>query len=224
MAESKGRRMTYTDRIQWQRHHNALVERELLKQARNPNTFLVIHGGKSLNKQLPPHLDRPTDDYDTWARHPRARMDKMEDILDEKVGMDMFYEKETVITGTNKKVYRVFSRLTGDAVVDYMEAPNKKGYYKIISGVRWETLEHAKKVYEKILKNPEWKFRWKKARTDLNRILQFERELKKTSKTPSKTTTNLHLPYDRYHSSHRGFYSGLGQRNQGIRNVITGRY
>jgi len=178
MGERIGRTMTYADINKWRKEHDALVKRHVYKQAKSKKTFLVMHGGKSLNKQLPSHLDRPSNDYDAWAKQPRQRMDQMEDTLDKAVGSDMFYEQETVLAGTNKKVYRVFSRITNDAVVDYIKAPNKKGYYKIIGGIRWETLEHAKKVYEKILKDPATSMQRKnKSRKDLNRILAFEGKL-----------------------------------------------
>jgi len=181
MTERIGRRPTYADKFALQFKHNALIKRHIMKQARKPDTFLVIHGARALNKHLPSHLDRPTKDWDSWAKKPKLRMDKMEDALDKAVGSDMFYEVETTITGTNKKVYRVFSRLTNDAVVDYTKAPNKKGYYQIIGRVRWETLAHAKKVYQKILKDPQFKFRWAKTKIDLNRILEFEGTLKKVA-------------------------------------------
>jgi len=183
MPEQRKRPMTFSDRMQWQLQHDALVKSKVMKQAKSNKTFLVIHGGKSLNKQLPQHLHRRSNDYDMWAKKPQERMDKMEDSLDKAVGADMFYEESIPMAGSNKRVYRVMSRITNDAVVDYINAPNKKGYYKIMGGVKWETLDHAKKIYRKILNDPTTgKERKRKSQVDLNRILQFEGKLKQANK------------------------------------------
>jgi len=144
----------------------------------------IIHGAKSLSKQLPPELRRPTKDWDLWARNPQQAMDKLEDDLDKASGGDYYYEKTVPLIGSKKgeMVYRVISRITGEEVADFMKTPNEKNLYRVIGGIRWETLAHAKKVYQEILKNPQTRFdRKAKARGDLNRILAFERQLNKGS-------------------------------------------
>ena len=141
----------------------------------------TVHGARALNKQLPPTLQRPTKDWDLWARNPQQAMDKMEDQLDVASGGDNYYEQVVPLIGSQagEMVYRVISRITGEPVVDFMKTPNHKNLYKIISGIRWETLEHAKLMYQKILSNPACMHRWAKARGDLRRIEAFERQLGK---------------------------------------------
>jgi len=179
MTESKGRKMTQADKFKWQTKHDKIIKSEFLKQAKSKDTFLVIHGARALNKQLPPKYRRPTKDWDTWAKKPKVRMDKIEDRLDFLVKCDMFYEKQIsvdeTITGKKGKVYQVYSRLTGEPVVEYMKVPKGKGYYKVIGGIRWQTLDHAKMIYKSILQEQNKKHRWAKTRRDLNRIEAFER-------------------------------------------------
>jgi len=140
----------------------------------------IVHGAKALNKNLPQNLQRPTKDWDLWAKNPQVAMDKLEDDLDKASGGDYYYEKTEPVIGKNENVYRVISRITGEVVADFMKTPNEKNLYRVISGIRWETLAHAKKVYLEILRNPQTRFdRKAKARGDLNRILAFERQLGK---------------------------------------------
>jgi len=116
----------------------------------------------------------------------------MEDVLDQAAGRDLFYEVTIPLTGSTKKVYRVMSRVTGESVVDFMTLPTKKKkFYKLVSGIRWETLEHAKGVYKKILKDPKFNFRWNKAREDLRRIEAFQRSLERTNQQPNRTSPYL---------------------------------
>ena len=155
-----------------------LAEKTILKFTKKKKH--IIHGAQALNKQLPPELRRPTYDYDLWAKKPRLAMDKLEDLLDKAYGFDAFYEEAIPLADNpNQMVYRVVSRIDGREVADFMKTPNEKNLYKVIGGIRWETLEHAKKAYKRILANPNLRHRWMKARDDLRRIEAFERQLKK---------------------------------------------
>ena len=141
----------------------------------------TVHGCRATNFWLPQNLQRPTQDWDLWSKNPAKAMDVLEDELDKEAGGDYFYEQTVPLIGsaTGEKVYRVVSRLTGKEVADFMKLPKEKNLYKVVSGIRWETLNHAKKTYIKILQDPSLHHRWSKARTDLNRILAFERSLGK---------------------------------------------
>ena len=140
----------------------------------------VVHGGKAIMKQLPPEFGRPTRDYDLWSRKPKEHAFELQALLDKKTGGDNFYDASIPLSGSNETVYRVVSRLDGKEVADFMKMPGKtKGLYKVIGGVRYETLEHAKEVYRSILNNPELRHRHSKSARDLDRILAFERSLKK---------------------------------------------
>lgn len=153
----------------------------------------IVHGGQALNRQLPPNLYRPTKDWDLWTKNPQQAMDKLEDELDKEAGGDYFYEGTLPLSGSwsGETVYRVISRITGEAVAEFMKTPNHKNLYDVIGGIRWETLEHAKMVYEKILRDPLTKpDRKAKSRRDLNRILAFERQLE-SGKVGGKQIPNM---------------------------------
>ena len=66
--------------------------------------------------------------------------------------------------------------------------------YKLISGVLYETLEHAKKIYRGILAYPALRDRWQKSRGDLNDIIAFERQLKNGEKKTSHTISDVKIP------------------------------
>ena len=140
----------------------------------------VVHGCKSVNKQVGPAFSRPTRDWDLWSRRPKEHAFELQGLLDKQTGGDNFYDSSIPLTGTNETVYRVISRLDGKEVADFMRMPSKtKGLYKVIGGVRYETLDHAKRVYREILNNPQLRHRHGKTVRDLERILAFEKSLKK---------------------------------------------
>jgi len=142
----------------------------------------VVHGAQSVNQQVSDPFRRPTFDYDLWANRPEKESDILQNTLDKKIagGRDQFYAEKWNVAGSTEFVYRVKDRNTGEVVADFMKMPGKtKGLYKVIGGVRYETLEHAKEVYRSILNNPELRHRHSKSARDLDRILAFERSLKK---------------------------------------------
>jgi len=153
----------------------------------------VIHGRKSLNTQMPKPFHRQTSDWDIFSKTPKAHMESLDDRLDEAVGYDAFKEATIQLMDSNQTVYRVVSRRTGEEVADFMLTPPGLKY-KLISGVRYETLEHAKMVYRRILANPRLRDRWVKSRGDLNDIIAFERQLKNGEKKTSHTISDVRIP------------------------------
>lgn len=147
----------------------------------------IVHGRQALNKQLPKNLHRPTDDWDLWDRTPERDADKLQGFLDKKAGWDRYYKKSIPLTGSKQKVHRVIDRISESEVADYMKTPKRKKLYKKIGGIRYERLDHAKKVYKKILKDKELAFRHPKAQYDLYTIEQHEKKLNgNKKKLPSK--------------------------------------
>ena len=132
-------------------------------------------------KQLPKEYGRTTFDWDLWTKRPHYEADILQKSLDKKLagGKDQFYEEKWDVAGSNKPVYRVKDRASGQVIADFMAMPSKtKGIYVVIGGVRWETLENMKKVHRKILSNPEMRHRHSKSRQDLQLIEAFETGLK----------------------------------------------
>jgi Mor family transcriptional regulator len=144
----------------------------------------IVHGGKAIMKQLPAAFQRPTRDYDLWSRNSKRDAFELQALLDKKTGGDNFYDSSIPLAGSNETVYRVVSRIDGKEVADFMKMPGKtKGLYKVIGGIRYETLEHAKQQYRLILNNPQLRHRHSKSARDLERIIAFERSLKKGEPT-----------------------------------------
>lgn len=138
----------------------------------------VITGSVALNKQL--HIKRKPSDIDIWTKRPSYHMDTMEDKLDEHCGCDMFSENVLPIAGKEGKyVYQVvMNAIGGQNVVDYSLLP-RGVKTKVIAGVRYEKVEHAKKRLKKVLECPDCRHRWGKTRSDLKRIEAYERRMKK---------------------------------------------
>ena len=156
-----------------------VLDKTVLKHTKKHKN--VIHGRKSLNSQLSEPFHRRTNDWDIFSKTPKAHMISLDNQLDEAVGYDAFQEATIQLMDSDKIIYRVISRRTGEEVADFMLSPPGLKY-KLISGVRYETLTHAKKIYKGILSNPALRDRWAKTRGDLNDIIAFERQLKNGEK------------------------------------------
>lgn len=154
------------------------VDETIIKHTKKHSN--TIHGAKAVNIHLPEELRRPTSDWDIWSNKPQQHQDSLEKDLDKMAGYDAFHKSEIELSGSAQgMVYRVVSNFDGKEVADFMKTP-KGAKYKRVSGVRYETLEHAKKVYKEILNDPYMNYQRKqKTQRDLERILAFERKLGK---------------------------------------------
>ena len=137
----------------------------------------IVHGARAINKQLPPEYQRKTKDWDLFSRNPKQSSIYLEQKIEKAIGVDAFEQSQIPLTGSDEIVYRVVSKTTGEEVADFMKTPNHKNLYKVINGVRYETLAHAKQTYQKILDDPIYMHRWSKTQRDLNAIESFERKL-----------------------------------------------
>lgn len=171
MAERKGRRCTYKDVENFRRNKESIVDATILSFGRNRKQ--AIHGCRAVNAQVSERFKRPTYDYDMWSTKPEHSMDKMEDILDNKFGCDMFHEDVIPFQGIpNMLVYRVIG--PDGEVVDY-SLPPPGARVKKFGKDFYETLEHAKTAYHGILNNRRISYKRKlKARQDLRRIEEYE--------------------------------------------------
>ena len=166
------------------------INKEILKTTREQQW--IVHGARALNKQLPKKLYRKTDDWDFFSDTPKKSSILLEREIENEIGMDAYKQDQLPIAGGVGTVYRVISKETGEEIADFMKTPNHPNLYTTISGIRWETLEHAKLAYRRILSNPACIERWDKARRDLNRIEIFERKINK--KTSRKTISKSEIP------------------------------
>ena len=139
----------------------------------------VVHGARALNKQLPRRLYRRTEDWDFFSNNPRISSRMLEAKIEAVTG-DVFQQDRLPLVNGKGYVYRIISKDTGEEIADFMQTPNHKNLYKVIGGIRWETLEHAKRSYLRILSEPHHSYsRYAKARRDLARIEAFEGKLKR---------------------------------------------
>lgn len=165
-----------------------MLDKTVLKHTKKHKN--VIHGRKSLNIQMSEPFHRPTRDWDIFSKTPKKHMTSLDNCLDEMAGYDAFQESTIPLLDSDRTVYRVVSRRTGEEVADFMLSPPGLKY-KLISDIRYETLAHAKKIYKGILANPALRDRWVKSRSDLNDIIAFENQLKKGKE---KTTQISRIP------------------------------
>ena len=157
-----------------------IIEETILKQAKKKKH--IVHGCRAVNKQLPPEYHRRTRDWDFFSKTPKASSLALEKKIEEAIGYDKYNQDVLEALGTRENVYRIVSKDTGEEIADFMKTPNDKNLYVTISGIRWETLEHAKMAYRRILSNPIYQQRWGKARQDLHRIEAFEQRIGKKQK------------------------------------------
>ena len=130
----------------------------------------IVYGARAVNAQLPPHLQKHTEDWDIYSKKPHSDAVETEKELDESYGGDFFYVKPAKHVGT----YKVKSKVTQDTIADYTQ---KRGKVPTINslGVSYTTLSFSKKKFKQSLKNKENRFRWVKDNEVLQRIGLAER-------------------------------------------------
>ena len=136
----------------------------------------IVYGRQAMNVQLPGFLKAYTKDYDIYSKNPKKSANVMQARLDREVacGEDVFFMKAAQHKGT----YRVMNKgpdrrkNTEDdyEVVDYTKS-SQRVPYRVIDGVRYESLGSIERGKKKILKDPESSYRHEKDRGDLQRIV-----------------------------------------------------
>lgn len=134
----------------------------------------IIYGARAINKQVPKHLRKHTEDYDIYSKTPRRDARQTERALDKKFGGDFFSVKPAVHPGT----YRVNSNINKVTYADYTDYKDKIPF-KTIQGKKYVDLEYIKKGIRKTLKDDTAKFRHEKDRDALRRIQAGEKAKKR---------------------------------------------
>jgi hypothetical protein len=163
--------------FQSERYDKSLVDKTIEDETRRKQW--IVHGAKALNKQVTPEFQRRTKDWDLFSESPKQSSLHLERQIETAIQKDIFDQAEIPLTASSEIVYRIVLKSTGEEIVDFMKTPNHKNLYTVIGGIRYETLEHAKEMHEKVLANPIYSHRWDKARRDLNAIESFEKKLDK---------------------------------------------
>lgn len=167
------------------------VDRTVLKEIKGRK--LILFGARSLNRQLPPFLQKETKDYDVilTKRDPKKVARSLEKKLDKKFKGNVF----VVEKGKAPGVYKVKNVLGKEGVIDVVKSDKRVPFVKR-RGVRVSTLAFEKSKIKESLSNPEAKFRHDKDRERRDRIRIFE-NLKKRRGVISrkkKSTKNRFAP------------------------------
>ena len=141
----------------------------------------IIYGARAINKQVPMHLRKKTDDYDIFSKTPKKDALETERALDKKFGGNYFETKPAIHPGT----YKVISRIDKVGYADYT-IPDKKIPFKVINKKKYVDMEYVKKHIKQTLKDPEAKFRHAKDTDALNRIKLAEKLKRKKRVTPKQ--------------------------------------
>lgn len=135
-------------------------------------TKRVVHGGRAQNAQLPRFLNRPTKDWDIFAKNPKKAAENMEKFLDKRFREDKFSVKK----GFTKrlKVHKVVSNKTGEGVIDY-SIPDRVVKTIAKRRIRFASLKDQKEKAISTLKEKLAPFRRVKDLDLLKRIKKFEK-------------------------------------------------
>ena len=129
----------------------------------------IIFGARASNAQLPPHLQKHTEDFDIFTKKSKKEAEQMEKKLDKAYGMD----SHRVERAQHKGTYKVKSNVTGRTVADY-SSQGKKPNFKKILGVKYADLPSIKRKISKTLRDEASAFRHDKDRETLQRIKLHE--------------------------------------------------
>lgn len=130
----------------------------------------VIYGERGLSMRFPRYLQRPTQDYDIYSPNPRKDAHQTEKKLDQRFRGDYFFVKPALHSDT----FRVTARANQETYADYTKKP-KHLKHDTIKGKNIIDITIERKAREKILRNPEYEWRWGKDRDALNRIKIYEK-------------------------------------------------
>lgn len=137
----------------------------------------IIFGARATNEIFPKFLDKQTEDYDIFTKTPKKTARKIERKLDKKFKGNYFEIKTTIFPGG----YKVVSRVTKRNVVDYIPIPKDKLKSRKIGGIRYATIDTAKKNIKTALSDPKSKFR-KVRDLELRQRIKIFEKLKRQGK------------------------------------------
>jgi len=149
-----------------------------LRDSSNPQ--MIVFGTKAINAYLPDWLDKETKDWDVVSVGDSKKLaDKLEGMLDRQYGNDFFSVESAIHPGT----FRIRSKVTGVVVAD-ISLKDRNIDFKRIKGVNYATLDWLEKEAERLIADPEAKFRRPKD-TDTLRRIRVHRTHKKRQRSRS---------------------------------------
>ena len=143
----------------------------------------IIYGARSIQAQNN-LFARDTKDWDVFDKNPKKVAKIVEKILDKQMKGDYFYTQEAMHKGTWKVKGIGKDQIKGteddESIADYSKL-EKGTPFVIKNGVRYRKLREEINAKKKSVADPEFEFRHKKDKDDLNRIkgyLKVQRLLK----------------------------------------------
>ena len=132
----------------------------------------VVYGARSIQAQNN-LFARNTQDWDVFDTNPKKVAQLVEKMLDKQMKGNYFYSEEAMHKGTWKVKGIGNDRIRGtkddESIADYSKL--EKGVpYVIKNGVRYRKLREEIKAKKRSVADPEFEFRHKKDKDDLNRI------------------------------------------------------
>jgi hypothetical protein len=136
----------------------------------------VLYGAQSLNRNVSGFIKRPTQDYDIMINNPQAHARHLERSLDRRMGGDFYKVKPAMHKGT----FKVCTKTGKERCIADFSSPAD---FKDLAttereGIKMSSLKFEKSRRKKILKDKEYKFRWNKAKRDLE-MIKYQEEINK---------------------------------------------
>ena len=138
------------------------------------NTKAVVVGSKALNKQVGGLYAKPTDDIDIVTKNALKQAKKLENQIDNRYRSDMVDIHPAEHPGT----FRILSNYGVKDVADFT-IPTRKIKSVKIKGVKYQSLNDIIKDREKILRDPQSKYRHDKDRMTIAKIKAYQKSIKK---------------------------------------------
>lgn len=147
----------------------------------------VVFGARSVNRQVPKHLESSTQDYDVFVKgDPKKTAKRIEKKLDKKFGGNFFKVKPALHEGT----YKIISVTSKKGIADVSQHPKEKIKVVKRKGVKFAHLDFQKKKIKQSLADPKSKFRHDKDKFSRLRIKLSEQK-KHTKHKPRKRRGGL---------------------------------
>lgn len=151
-----------------------------LHDTRNPH--MIVFGAKAVNAHLPEWLDKETKDWDVVSvGDAKGLADKLESMLDQRYGGDYFGVEPAIHPGT----FRIKSKVTGVVVAD-ISLKDREIAFKRVKGVNYATLGWLEEEAERLVNDPDAKFRRSKDTDTLQRIRVFRKSRRKAKSRVSR--------------------------------------
>ena len=178
------------------------VNKIILQEIRKEKA--IVFRARSVNKQVPKHLQVHTEDYDVLVKgDPKVLARKIERRLDKRFKGNFYEVQPAQHPGTQK----IINRFSGKGVVDTSKQKGKVSFVKR-KGVRYARLRFQEKKIRQSLSDPKSKFRHQKDRFTRDRIKLARQHKIKTKRKPKRRK--------RFKTNFSGLSSQLGNSRLNI--------